>query len=659
MANDVNIKFGASGEQEFKNAIKGVDSQIKNLQSEMALAVSEMTNMDDAEEASARQMDILQRTYEATQDKVKILSDQYDSSREKLNQLGEALQEAIQTQGEGSAEAIKAENAYNAQAKAVNDLGTRLNGAQKDLNDVGNKMNELANGTEDAGNAMDKAGKKALSLGDIIKANITGEAIIQGVKELAKGLKELALGAASYADEILTASTQTGLSTDALQEYKYMEELVDTSLETITGSMAKLTKTMSSAQGGTGAAAEAFATLGVSVTNTDGTLRSNQDVFNDLIDALGTIDNATERDALSMQIFGKSAQQLNPLIDAGSKTLKAYAQEAHDVGYVMSGEMIESNAAADDALQRLTKTFEAVKNSVGTAIAPALEELLSGVTAFLGALDDPEAAGEMMGELIAEFIGSIADNLPMLINGAVQMITGLANGLSDNLDIIIEATVNLVVNIVTTLINNVPKLVEAALRLVDGIARGLIKAIPTLIKAVPDLIKSLLDALGKAASSLIEMGKSWGKDLLDSFVGGIKDKIETVKEAVKNVGATIKDFLGFSEPDKGPLSNFHTFAPDMMELFTEGIYSSLPDLARAAQAAAGTIAGTTYAMPSLADAGAIAGGIAASSMASAAYVERPVEVIKLYVGEREIASAIYDPLQEVGGRRGASFLSNG
>lgn len=64
---------------------------------------------------------------------------------------------------------------------------------------------------------------------------------------------------------------------------------------------------------------------------------------------------------------------------------------------------------------------------------------------------------------------------------------------------------------------------------------------------------------------------TWGKDMLDNFIKGIKEKIGAVKEAVEGVADKIKQFLGFSEPEAGPLSNFHTFAPDMMELFAKGI----------------------------------------------------------------------------------------
>ena len=72
----------------------------------------------------------------------------------------------------------------------------------------------------------------------------------------------------------------------------------------------------------------------------------------------------------------------------------------------------------------------------------------------------------------------------------------------------------------------------------------------------------------------IEEAKTWGKDLIQNFVDGIKGAINLVGDAVKAVAQKIKDFIGFSEPEEGPLSNFHTYAPDMIELFTEGLEDS-------------------------------------------------------------------------------------
>jgi hypothetical protein len=61
------------------------------------------------------------------------------------------------------------------------------------------------------------------------------------------------------------------------------------------------------------------------------------------------------------------------------------------------------------------------------------------------------------------------------------------------------------------------------------------------------------------------------KQLIENFIAGINSMWESLKRKVSDVGGLIKSYLGFSEPEQGPLSNFHTYAPDMMKLFAQGI----------------------------------------------------------------------------------------
>ena len=84
----------------------------------------------------------------------------------------------------------------------------------------------------------------------------------------------------------------------------------------------------------------------------------------------------------------------------------------------------------------------------------------------------------------------------------------------------------------------------------------------------------IIQTIKEAIMEKVEAAKEWGKDLIENFVQGIKNSLNLVGDAVKAVAQKIKDFIGFSEPEEGPLSNFHTYAPDMIELFTEGLEDS-------------------------------------------------------------------------------------
>ena len=83
--------------------------------------------------------------------------------------------------------------------------------------------------------------------------------------------------------------------------------------------------------------------------------------------------------------------------------------------------------------------------------------------------------------------------------------------------------------------------------------------------------KDIIEEVKSGIKGKIDDAKQWGKDLIQNFIDGITAKWNALKEKISGVAQTVKNFLGFSEPKEGPLSNFHTYAPDMMKLFAQGI----------------------------------------------------------------------------------------
>ena len=352
----ITIDIGGNTTQLTK-ALADVDKSLKDTQTQLK-DVNKLLKLDPTNVELLRQ-------------KQDLLSKAIESTKTRQDELKKALEQA---KSAGDTEENRRQQ--DLLQRELIETEQRLKGYETEMVNSGKA-------TDEAGDAMKKANTSASTFGDTLKAKLTGEAIVSGVKKLGGALKDLALSSITLSDDLATQATVTGLSTDALQEYNYMAELVDVSVDTITGSMTKLTKSMTSARKGTGDANDAFKKLGVSVTDANGKLRDNEDVFNEVIDALGTVANETERDALSMEIFGKSAKELNPLIKAGSDQIRAYAKEAHDMGYVMSKDVIEKNVAASDAIQRMKNATTAVKNEIGSAFAPVIEKAATSLQKLL------------------------------------------------------------------------------------------------------------------------------------------------------------------------------------------------------------------------------------------------------------------------------------
>lgn len=417
---NINTKFTLSGEKEYKQAISEIGSGMKVLDSEMRKVSSAYAQNADSVEALNAKNDVLERKISTQAEKIEYLKAALQQSAEKY---GEADKRTMQWQ----ASLNNAEAELNNLNNQVDENNQKIAEAEKGMGNLGDVVNgltsklgiQLPDGMKSSMNAMGSLDTQSLALAGGFAA--VAAAIVKAEKAMISMTKE----SAAFADNIITLSMQTGQSTQQLQEFAYASELIDVSVDTLQGSLTKLTNNMQDTMNGTGNAKASFEALGVSVTNADGSMRSANDVFYETIDALGQVKNETERDAMSMDIFGRSAQDLNPLIIQGSKTLKAYADEAHNVGYVLDDEALSALGAVDDAYQRLQKTQEGVKNQLSAEFAPYLEEFYGDVTTMVKdggkALKDSGIV-DAFGMLL-ETVGDILNPMSDLSNNRVPALT--------------------------------------------------------------------------------------------------------------------------------------------------------------------------------------------------------------------------------------------
>lgn len=395
----ITIEIGAdtnplvSSFKEINSSLNATDKALKDVNKLLKFDPSNITLLSQKQEYLT---DAIDKTKESLKVQEEMLASLPTDPTGKLSEEQLALQRNI--------EATKQRlDGYETQLEATN---SAMDDGQREAKGLGDKIKELASN-------LTGAGKEATTFGEMLKANLTADAIKdmgKAVVDVGKKLIDLGKETASYADEIMTMSTQFGLSTDTLQEFQYMAELTDTDLSTITGSLTKLTKNMQTASKGTGDTYEAFKALGISVTDSNGELRSSEEVFGEVIDALGQMDNQTQADAYAMQIFGKSAMALNPLIDAGSDAIAQYAQEAHEMGYVLDTETLESLGDLDDAMQRSQNAMDAVKRQIGQALAPVIADITEAFAEWAMGVDWKE-----VGATIKSVLSGIGNAINVLI----------------------------------------------------------------------------------------------------------------------------------------------------------------------------------------------------------------------------------------------------
>lgn len=417
---NINTRFTLSGEKEYKQAISEIGSGMNVLNSEMRKVQSAYAQNADSVEALSAKNDVLGRKISTQTEKIEYLRAALQQSAEKY---GEADKRTMQWQtslNNAEADLNNLNNQFDENKKKIEESGKEMGNLGDVVNGLTSKLGiQLPDGMKSSMNAMGSLDAQSLALAGGFAA--VAAAIVKEEKAMISMTKE----SAAFADNIITLSMQTGQSTQQLQEFAYASELIDVSVDTLQGSLTKLTNNMQDTMNGTGNAKASFEALGVSVTNADGSMRSANDVFYETIDALGKVKNETERDAMSMDIFGRSAQDLNPLIIQGSKILKAYADEAHNMGYVLDDEALSALGAVDDAYQRLQKTQEGVKNQLAVEFAPYLEEFYGDATQGvkdLGKAIKDSGIVDAFGMLL-ETVGDILNPMSDLSNNRVPALT--------------------------------------------------------------------------------------------------------------------------------------------------------------------------------------------------------------------------------------------
>lgn len=481
-APSINSKIKLDGEREYKAALAEIKSGLNVLKSELNLASEQFRDNADSVEALTKKNDILDRT---------ILT-----QKEKIEQIEKALQSSASAYGEADERTNRWKTQLNnAQAELV-----KMERALKDNEDALQKAQREADGTTNAFGKLKKAlsdtkeqgggikglfanlkeefsgnGEAMRGLGDALTdvAGKFGVQLPEGAQKAVQSLNGIHAGTAlaytglgllgaalvkaekalismtkkgaEHAKEIKTFSSVTGQSVESLQEFDYAAEMIGVSSDRIRDSLKETTNKMQEARDGNEATAAAYAKLGVSITDANGNLRSAEDVFYDTIDALGQMENRTERDALAMDLMSESAQELNPLIDAGSGALKKYADEAHDMGYVLDNEALTALTEVDDAYQRLQKSQEGAKNQLSAEFAPYLTEFYEKITKLIkdgGQAMKQSGLVDSFGMLL-ETIGNIIAPTDDLANGAVPNLTkalrplsGLVATIADTLQVI-------------------------------------------------------------------------------------------------------------------------------------------------------------------------------------------------------------------------------
>lgn len=673
---EIKTTIALDGEAKFKQNLKSINSGLRVLSSELGTVTSGYDKNNKSVEDLQKTNKVLEKQIELQKSKLSALQGAVVDSTKAYDEAVKKAEAMAKEFGENSEQAILAANAVAKAEQAVDKYQIQANRAETALNKMENSLRKNQEEMADMGKAteksaeeleeikkakMDEALKKikeqaeklgaalvkvAEASGKVAKmgfdtvatavnGGITALKIYTGaVTGASTALFGLSAKAGAWADDINTLAATTGISTAELQKFEYATDLIDVSIETLSTSMSRNIKSMNSARAGTGATADAYGRLGVAVVDANGELRDGQTVFNESIRALGDIANETERDAIAMELFGRSARDLNPLIEGGIDDLEALGDSAEQLGLILSQDALDHLNELNDSIDVLKSNANASGKVIAGAFAgkfkiatdiigDAVPVLAHGFTELFGG-DDVEGAASHLTDVLTDlgkdilskiteelpqflerfnaFIMAIAESatanlptvihdilpalikgltdlvkkltkllptlLPMLVDGAMALFTGILDGLNQVLDLLLPMLPGIVQQICDTLVTNLPLIIEGGITLLMGLITGISTSMPMLIQTIIDMMPMITNTILTNLPLIIQSGI----DILLAIVNGITQMLPSLIPTIVDVIITICDTLLENLPE------IITAAIEIIVAVVQGLTEAIPEL---------------------------------------------------------------------------------
>ena len=570
MATDVSIRVGVDGEKEFRSALNGINSQLKNLGSEMKAAVSSMNDMDDAEGRAAKQADILGRSMEAQRQKISVLTAQYDRQIAKLNELARAADDAANGQYGSQEEMIqavtKANNAYNRQQKVVNDLGTQINNATADLNKMEKEMRDIDSSADKASSSLDDLGDAADGIGGKVSGAFSGlkDSILGGgiagavsglVQSAISGIQNLVNETMEYNKIMGTleiASQQAGYSAEqTAQSYNQLYAILGdqqssaTALQNLQAlglSQQDLTVMIDGTIGAWAKYGDSIPidSLAEAVNETikTGTVTGTfADVLNWAAQAAGTAGTAEDEFNAKLQATQDPAERARLVMEELSRQgLPELAQAFRDTNPEIVA-MNEANAHMQESMGKIGEALAPVVATVTEAIAGLLEALAplgeAFSTVFQGALELVQPIVEGLKESFQGVKDAISS---AFTEEQIAAISSFFQTLGEVILAVPFAVLSAAINVVVTVI-------QLLITVIGALVGFFTETLPAAIQTVIEWFSQLPTKIAEFFSNIIQSVAEWASNLVTNMSNAASNAINAVVNFFSELPGKIAEFF--------------------------------------------------------------------------------------------------------------------
>lgn len=623
MARDIGPKIGIDGEAQYRKEINEIIQQAKTLDAEMKALT---TSYDKEADAKKKNSEVSKKAAE-----------QIEVQKDRIKKLEEMVQRSAEATGENSTETNKWKEALANAKTQLNQLENGLETSTKKssvfaetLKAMFSKeiimggLNMMKDGIVAVGKATASLAKEVVSayadfeqLQGGVQKLFGSEASQTVIKNATQAYKTAGLSANEYMETVtgFAASLVSSLGGDTEQAARMADiairDMADnantfgTSMESIQAAYQGFAKgqytmldNLKLGYGGTKTEMERLVKDAENLNSTFKAQRySNGELALSFADIVAAIDIVQD----NMNITGTTAREASGTVSGSIDMMKSafknfvigLGTDSADIDTLL-GNVVDSFKDVVKNVQPIIERFIDYIPGVISAVIPVLQQLAPQlINTAVGLFNQLlNAVIQVLPDLIPIAVDAIKlisntliQNLPTIIEAGVQLIVGLIDGFAEALPALIEQAPKIISTLANAIINNLPAIITAGVKIIESLIKGLISMAGSLPQIAYDIIINLKDSFAGG----VEAAYGWGRDLIINFANGIIEHTKQVWSSVKNVAQSIWDLLHFSEPDAGPLKDFHTYAPDMMKTFAEGITKNAHLVTDAASQAMGGV----------------------------------------------------------------------
>jgi heme oxygenase len=597
MATQIGPKIGIEGEKEYRQQIQQIIQQTKTLDAAMEKTASEWTK----------------NTSQMTKNKAvaQNLVQQIDLQKQKLQQMNTMLDASVKKYGENATATLK----WKA---AVDSATASLNNMEHELSELkgANNFSELSTQMADVGQKMQNMGQTLTNIGTKMTASITlplaaaGAASMKLASDLEESRNKVQVVFGSMAQSV------EDFAANALESYGLAE-----------GSALTMASTFGAMASSMGLSEQASASMSTSLTalaadmasfynvSTEVAQTSLQGVFTGETEALkkfGIVMTQT-----NLEDFAKKMGKTYDQMSEGEKVLTRYAFVL-DATKDAQGDFARTSDGAANTFRVFQESLKELGASLGEQILPIITPIVQAINSLIqkfAALPAPiRKIIVVIGLLVAAIgpvimiiglfmtsVGAIIAQAPIIAAAFASMIPAIKGLAASFIELTVAAAPWLLLAAAIAaagyavyknwddisagaqkMANKVKEAFNDLKDRVESVRNTIANVIPDIEKFFEELPSKILNALKAGAQHIkeefdrmIKTAKESGQHFIDGFVQGIMSRIEKIVNAVKEVANTVKQFLGFTRPDKGPLHEYEQWMPHFMQGLTKGIKSNI------------------------------------------------------------------------------------